>query len=576
MSAATTELQSANLPNLSEEERARIAEAVMDPVLFSTVFLATHCWETQQQIMREIAKPFSRVAVKACHSSSKTFTAAIVLLWFLARYTESIVVTTAPTWNQVEKLLWGEVHSGLIRSKYPFPKANQTELWLGPKRYAQGLATTVTKQDEGVKFQGYHAQQVLMILDEAPGVDPKIWEAIEGARAGGDVRILAIGNPTISSGPFFESFTKNRVGWKTFTIDAFDTPNFSGVPEKESESDERDEVTRFIDKGKADPDWLNDNPLPFLTTKRWVFEKYFEWGPGHPLWEARVRGRFPKQAPDALLSLDWLEKAKIKEGVVTKKYRAGLDVAGPGEDETVLTVVSGETIVLQKYWPIPDPRGEVVRELQPFKADLESFNIDSIGVGWGIYLHMKDIFNIPGCSVNAVNICEAAEDTELFADCKAEYYWGLRLRLQNGNMSGMYNGETTLDEKTIGQLAGIRWKTNSRGQIEIESKEEAAKRGVKSPDRAESVMLAFAKRDIVFGVLELGREKRMEKVQTSSMQKPNQGDQKLLCPNCNADCVSRSQGQWRCNQCGHQFNTKGDRVVIERPKGRGGVFAKVR
>src|ERR1700758_3874899 len=40
--------------------------------------------------------------------------------------------------------------------------------------------------------------------------------------------------------------------------------------------------------------------------------------------------------------------------------------------------------------------------------------------------------------------------------------------------------------------AGIRYRHNSRGQIVIESKEEARKRGVKSPDRAEAVMLAFA------------------------------------------------------------------------------------
>jgi hypothetical protein len=33
-----------------------------------------------------------------------------------------------------------------------------------------------------------------------------------------------------------------------------------------------------------------------------------------------------------------------------------------------------------------------------------------------------------------------------------------------------------------------------RGQIVIESKEELLRRGVKSPDRADSVMLAFAKR----------------------------------------------------------------------------------
>ena len=51
------------------------------------------------------------------------------------------------------------------------------------------------------------------------------------------------------------------------------------------------------------------------------------------------------------------------------------------------------------------------------------------------------------------------------------------------------------DEKTIAQLASIRYQHNARGQVVIESKEEARKRGVKGPDRAEAVMLAFAAGD---------------------------------------------------------------------------------
>jgi hypothetical protein len=49
-----------------------------------------------------------------------------------------------------------------------------------------------------------------------------------------------------------------------------------------------------------------------------------------------------------------------------------------------------------------------------------------------------------------------------------------------------------VDEKAIAQLTGIRYRHNSRGQVEIESKDNARKRGVKSPDRAEAIILAFA------------------------------------------------------------------------------------
>src|SRR5437016_7154234 len=52
---------------------------------------------------------------------------------------------------------------------------------------------------------------------------------------------------------------------------------------------------------------------PYLVTRRWVREKFSEWGPGHPLWEARVLGQFPTQAEDALISLAWLEAARSEE-----------------------------------------------------------------------------------------------------------------------------------------------------------------------------------------------------------------------------------------------------------------------
>jgi hypothetical protein len=61
-------------------------------------------------------------------------------------------------------------------------------------------------------------------------VRAEIYQAIEGIRAGGQVHVLAIGNPTVASGPFHEAFTSNRAAWKTFTISSFDTPNLQGLP----------------------------------------------------------------------------------------------------------------------------------------------------------------------------------------------------------------------------------------------------------------------------------------------------------------------------------------------------------
>jgi hypothetical protein len=143
-------------------------------------------------------------------------------------------------------------------------------------------------------------------------------------------------------------------------------------------------------------------------------------------------------------------------------------------------------ILDMKAWPSEDPRGEVVAELNKYKDRLnpgDGVRVDSVGVGWGMYTHLKGL----GFPTVPVNVGEATLDPEKFANLKAELYWGLRLRLQAGDMGGLK------DDRAIGQLSGIRYGLNPRGQIFIEKKDDARKRGVKSPDRAESIMLAFAR-----------------------------------------------------------------------------------
>lgn len=538
---------------LSREERIR--ESIINPDLFARDFLQSELWDTQAEILRAIAT-YPRVAVKACHASSKTYTAARVVLWFLACHApEAVVVTTAPTWGQVEKLLWGEVHSALAKSRYPFPEATLTGLKMGPKRYAYGLSTSVTKSDEGVKFQGIHAANVLIILDEAPGVDPKIWTAIEGARAGGNVKILAIGNPTISSGPFHDAFTVGRDTWKCFTISAFGTPNLKGI-----------DIPQLM---AMTEDELDTNSCPYLTTRRWVKEKYIEWGPGHPLWEARVLGEFPQQSEDSLLSLAWLEQAKIRDQkeLSNAKITAGIDVAGPGEAETVLTIRRGGHILHHQAWPISDPRGEIVSILNKYKPVLSAVNVDAVGIGWYVYKHLEEL-KFPA---NPIIAQGPTSDSEKYKDEKAEFYWGLRLRFQDGDISGL------TDEKTIGQLASIRYKHNARGQVEIESKEDALKRGVKSPDRAESIMLAFADRVAIYGALDYFKEvgASMQKISQSTQTGVMMPENALTCEKCQSKCLARTNGQWRCGNCGYQFSGPGDTQIIQRSQGRGEVLAKI-
>ena len=84
---------------------------------------------------------------------------------------------------------------------------------------------------------------------------------------------------------------------------------------------------------------------------------------------------------------------------------------------------------------------------------------------------------------------EAPIDKERFVNARAEDYWTLRERFEQGEVDIDPD-----DDKPAAQLGSIKWGIESRGRIKIESKGEMRKRGFPSPDRADAMAMAFAGR----------------------------------------------------------------------------------
>lgn len=323
-------MKAKNNSTLSTEQATFLKKVVRDPVLFAIKILGLNLWERQAEILKSVAN-HRRTAVKACHAIGKTFTLAIAVLWWLARHPDGIVLVTAPTQRQVRTQLWSEIHRLVDRARVPFPKIKTTEFkFRGDENFAIGFSTNQTEN-----FQGYHGQHVLIIADEAPGIESGIFDAIAGTMAGGDVHIVMAGNPTIPSGAFYDSFTKERGLWNCFTISAFDAPNLKGLS--------LEQLLR-LDPAEGGP--LDHNSFPYLVTKRWVFEQYPVWWHGNesssPNWMSRVLAEFPDQAQNALIKMAWLERAKqrvLQSPVDTRSTPlfAGVDVGG-GVAETVVYV----------------------------------------------------------------------------------------------------------------------------------------------------------------------------------------------------------------------------------------------
>jgi hypothetical protein len=476
---------------LTSKQKEYLRKVIQDPVLFASHVLGVDLWEREIEIVQTI-RSHRRTAIKACHGVGKTFTLAVSALWWLARYPEGIVLTTSSTLRQVRTQLWFEIHRLVERAKVPFPKLKTTELkFRDDNNFALGFST-----DQAENFQGFHGKQVLIIADEAPGIEPGIFDAIAGTMAGGQVHTVMAGNPTIPSGPFFDAFSRERGLWECLSIDAFDSPNLKGL-----------DLEQLLAMDRADGGPLDDNPFPQLVTRRWVFEQYLAWWHGNegssPNWLSRVLARFPDQAQNALFRMRWLERARQRalENAITNtgsgSLVAGVDVGG-GAAETVVYVGESDgdcwKIIRMGAWRGEDTRGQVVGFLNEFRTRLSLVRVDSIGIGHNFGLHLRDC----GFPVELVKVgmpCPTRphmgenDPARRFVNLKACFYQALADAFERDQVQGL------LDEETIGQLSGLLYELDSQGRIRIEAKEKARARGVPSPDRADALMLAIAAAD---------------------------------------------------------------------------------
>lgn len=473
---------------LSNQQKTSARRMVSDPVLFAIHVLGAQLWERQVEILRSIQK-CRRTAIRSCHGVGKTYALAVAALWWLARYPDGIVLTTSSTFRQVKTQLWSEIHRLIAQAKVDYPELKNTELRLrDDSNFALGFSI-----DRVANFQGYHGRHVLILADEAPGIESAIWDAIAGIMAGGKVHIVMAGNPTLPSGAFYDAFTRARGLWNCIHIDAFDSPNLRGIGLEE---------LLQMDPTEGGP--LDQNPVPYLVTRRWIYDQRRAWWHGDegssPQWLSRVRGQFPGQAQNALVKLRWLERAKERtfSNPVEDKVGslvAGVDVGG-GEAETVVYVCESKPhnfkIVAMGVWRSEDTRSQVVRFLSPFRGRLRSVRVDSIGVGHNFGLHLRDE-RFPVELVNVGMACESHPQWQendpagRFVNLKAEYYQELADAFERDEIQGLR------DDVTIGQLASMLYEIDSHGRIKIESKESARARGVASPDRAEALMLALCR-----------------------------------------------------------------------------------
>ena len=439
-----------------ESDSRRHAFLREHPGIFAKRHLGIDLWYKQREVLNALCKN-KRVAVRSCNGSGKTFTAALAAIWWLMAHENAVVITTAPTERQVRELLWREIRKVYDQNRDLIGgKISSTRLDLSNQRFAFGFST-----DTPGRFQGFHNENILIIVDEASEVREFIFDAILGSMSTRNARMLLIGNPTKLAGTFYDAFHKNRGHWKTIHISAFDTPAFNN---------------------RAD----NDEPPPEgIATPEYAELVARERGKESHAYQVRVLGEFPSKAIDTLIPLKLLEAAAQRNIEQLQGHEAvmGLDVARFGDAMSVAVVRRGPQVIDLVAFRKTDLMQTTGKALDLARRhDVKTIYVDEIGMGAGVLDRLNEINDI---RAEGVNVANKADETERYANLRAQMFDGLRQRFADDDIA------IPDDAELVSQLASLTYIYNSRGQLQLESKDDIRRSGRQSPDKADALALAF-------------------------------------------------------------------------------------
>jgi hypothetical protein len=444
----------------TEDAQNLLKRCQKDPLFFSKHVLGgEQPWHKQKEIMLSV-RDNPKTVVPSGFSVGKTWTAARLALWFLYSFPHSLVITTAPTWRQVENVLWAEIRRQHQQSSKPLGgEVLQTQIKITDDWFGLGLST-----DEPTRFQGFHSANLLLIFDEAGGIDKAIWDIAEGQMAGAFARWLAIGNPIMPVGPFYDAV--RSLMWNTIHISCLDSPNVAG--------------------GKI--------IYPKLVTPQWVEGRRREWGEALPQFQSKVLGEFPTTSEFGLIPSDWIIAAQDRAKntiAASEEKRIGVDVARSGNDSTVFLFREGSVVKnIKEYRNISTMEivGRLIRFVEKHRVPWTDVMVDEIGIGSGVVDRLKE----QGHRVSGVNFGVAAFHKDKYRNIRTECYWKLREALNPESEKPLAIPKEFI--KLATELVAIEWFVSSSGKTQVEPKENVKKRLGHSPDHADALALSYARR----------------------------------------------------------------------------------
>lgn len=407
-----------------------------------------------------------------------TFLAARIAAAFYRAYTPGVpcvtcegpcrgskVITTSSKEEHLKLNLWGEL--AVVRNKAAERGVPLAGRYLeGDMRIEESSSNhyiTGQTANSAESLQGAHAAHKLIIGDEATSVSDDVKLAITRLLATADARLLLIYNPTTPD--TYPSILARSERVKVIRITAFDTPIFTGedVP-----------------------------PGANLITPEFIEDlKAQGMGPGTFEYVTSIEARDWDLGEDVLITPPWYDECSTQQPPVLghATVQIGVDIASYGSDECTIAVREGDQLVEMQAFPSMRPdilfQTHVTRLAEKWRPNVLVFDGDGVGAGAigeaeNLAKHMA-----PGGKV--IPFRGGVGAGKKFANARSAQWWRLRQAFETGAIT------VHVDDPTLRtQMTNLRYRVNTKGKLQIETKAEMKKRGIGSPDRGDAVMYAFA------------------------------------------------------------------------------------
>lgn len=430
----------------------------------------------QDEFLDQMAAP-GWYALRCANGVAKTATAALFVLWFMDAFPPegpggTKVVTTAGTFGQLKTQLWSEIHTWANRALYlRDPQADPISVRLDTLQ-----KTAVEKEpnwtviaraaDRADTFEGIHADNLLVLVDEAKAVKEEIFGAFRRILRGGGQRtgrywFVFLSSPGSQQGTFWE-MTDGQLAHRVKT---------SGLSAYESDRISLETITQDVE----------------------------DLGEDSPLFISMDLGISPEEDEFSLIPLSWAQAAVGREVDGPPPRILGVDVARFGPHESCGVLLEGRRASIAFSHVGQDTQQTLGRIAECCDRErVDAVVVDDTGIGGAITDGMKRSERYRLVKVVPLNFGSRKElaRPDRYANMKAEIMFMLRAELKAGHDSPddpQVGLSLPSDKKLLGQLTRHRMAFDDRQIYSVDYKAagQAAAGGIgQSPDRAHALGLA--------------------------------------------------------------------------------------